>query len=188
MALLGRLAIILASLSVAGPALAADAIQEPLPPVESVDSGWTFTVTPYLWMAGLDGDVGLFGREPVPIDQKFGDILGDLEFAGTVVAELHNGSGGVVADVMYVKTSSDSEITRTIGGVPGMFSLASAISGTTVFRPPSAAGRWEEDGFVYDVVQHGPILGCNNLGAVHRGSIRHRDYLGVILQVRSEPA
>ena len=118
MALLGRLAIILASLSVAGPALAADAVQEPLPSVESVDSGWTFTVTPYLWMAGLDGDVGLFGREPVPVDQKFGDILGDLEFAGTVVAELHNGSWGVVADVMYVKTSADSEITRTIGGVP----------------------------------------------------------------------
>jgi hypothetical protein len=118
MALLGRLAIILASLSVAGPALAADAVQEPLPSVEPVDSGWTFTVAPYLWMAGLNGDIGLFGREPVPVDQKFGDILDDLEFAGTLVAELHNGSWGVFADVMYVKTSADSEITRTIGGVP----------------------------------------------------------------------
>jgi hypothetical protein len=114
----GFLAVIVASLAVASPALAADEVQEAPPPSVPVDSGWTFTIAPYLWMAGLNGDVGLFGREPVPVDQSFGDILDDLEFSGMVVAELHNGTWGVFADVIYVKTSADSEITRTIGGVP----------------------------------------------------------------------
>lgn len=118
MARTGLLAVILASLAVASPALAADAVQEAPPPSVPVDSGWTFTIAPYLWMAGLNGDVGLFGREPVPVDQRFGDILDDLEFSGMVVGELHNGTWGLFADVIYVKTSADSEITRTIGGVP----------------------------------------------------------------------
>jgi hypothetical protein len=81
MARLGCL-VILTSLSVASPALAADVVQEPLAPVEPQESGWTLTVAPYLWMAGLDGDVGVFGRGPVPVDQRFGDILDDLEFSG----------------------------------------------------------------------------------------------------------
>jgi hypothetical protein len=114
----GYLAVIVASLAIASPALAADVVQEAPPPSVPVDSGWTFTIAPYLWMAGLNGDVGVFGSEPVHVDQSFGDILDDLEFSGMVVGELHNGTWGVFADVIYVKTSADGEITRAIGGVP----------------------------------------------------------------------
>jgi hypothetical protein len=69
--------------------LAATAMMLVAPPVKAADVGveaapieaaipgreWTFSVAPYLWGAGLEGDVGLFGRDPVDIDMSFGDIF-----------------------------------------------------------------------------------------------------------------
>jgi hypothetical protein len=55
-------------------------------------SEWTFTIAPYLWAAGLQGDIGLFGRQPVHVDMSFGDIFDNLRFGGMVVGEAHNGT------------------------------------------------------------------------------------------------
>ena len=104
---------------VAAPAFAADVAPEPPPPPPATpESGWTLSVAPYFWMAGLSGDIGVGGLQPVDVDMSFGDILDDLEFGGMVVSELHNGQWGFLADLIYVSTSSDSGITRTIGGIP----------------------------------------------------------------------
>jgi len=35
----------------------------PPPPAES-EPGWTFSVAPYFWMAGLSGDTAQFGLRP----------------------------------------------------------------------------------------------------------------------------
>ena len=40
--------------------------------------GWSVTVAPYLWLSGLTGDTGLFGREPVHVDANFTDLLDTL--------------------------------------------------------------------------------------------------------------
>ena len=48
-----------ASLAVVSPVAAADIavpVEEPV-----IDSGWTFSVTPYFWMAGMKGQVGVRG-------------------------------------------------------------------------------------------------------------------------------
>ena len=105
------------------PANAAD-IQQPPPPVEPTDL-WTLSVAPYLWGAGLNGDVGLFGRDPVEVDMSFGDIFNDLRFGGMAVVELHNGAWGIFGDLIYVKTKSDGSTTGTISGVP--VSLAATV-------------------------------------------------------------
>lgn len=45
----------------AGSAVAADLETTPS---ERPETGWTFTVAPYLWMAGIEGNVAQFGAPP----------------------------------------------------------------------------------------------------------------------------
>lgn len=99
--------------AVAGaPARAADLVAE-TPPSE-----WVVSVAPYAWAAGLSGDVGLFGREPIDLDMKFSDILDDLKFAAMGVVEAHNGTFGIFGDIMYVHTEAGQGIKRTVANVP----------------------------------------------------------------------
>src|SRR5262245_53303105 len=83
-------------------ARAADIAAEAPPEAPVSDSEWTFAVAPYFWGAGLQGDVGLFGREPVHVDMSFGDIFDNLRFGGMIVGEAHNGTWGVFGDLIYV--------------------------------------------------------------------------------------
>ena len=73
-------------------ARAADAAAEPPPEYAAPADEWTFTLAPYLWAAGIQGDIGLFGRQPIEVDMSFGDIFSDLRFGGMLVGELHNGT------------------------------------------------------------------------------------------------
>jgi hypothetical protein len=77
---------------------AADAQQPVL--IEPADE-WRFSIAPYLWGAGLNGDAGLFGLQPINIDMSFGDIIDDLHFGGMLVAEAHNGTWGPFGDIVY---------------------------------------------------------------------------------------
>ena len=47
--------------------------------------GWKFEVTPYLWMAGLEGDVTVNGRT-VDFEKKFSDLIDSVEMAGSLLA------------------------------------------------------------------------------------------------------
>jgi hypothetical protein len=122
---------IIAPLLAAAPARAADIADGVLPEASLPGREWTFTVAPYLWGAGLQGDIGLFGREPVAVDMSFGDIFSNLRFGGMVVGEAHNGSWGFFADLIYVKTEAGQSITRTIGGVPLTLSASVETSSLT---------------------------------------------------------
>lgn len=42
---------------------------------------WFFTVQPYLWTAGIDGDIGVDSSQEIPFDVSFSDILEDLQWA-----------------------------------------------------------------------------------------------------------
>jgi hypothetical protein len=66
----------------------------------------------------LNGDVGLFGREPINIDMSFGDILDDLRFGGMLVAEAHNDTWGLFGDIVYVRTESGNSAVRTVLNTP----------------------------------------------------------------------
>ena len=49
---------------------------------EDVESGWQFEASPYFWMAGMKGDMGVVEvAEPVGVDLSFGTILDNLKFA-----------------------------------------------------------------------------------------------------------
>jgi hypothetical protein len=64
---------------------------------------WKFTITPYFWMAGLDGKVGV-GRVATDVDESFSDIIDALQFAvmGTANARYRSYVFGI--DGMYIAT------------------------------------------------------------------------------------
>lgn len=76
---------------------------------QSEESGWSFNVSPYLWAAGIKGTSGtLPGLPPAEVDQSFGDIFDDLEFAGMILGSARKGRLGIAGGLQYVKTSADS--------------------------------------------------------------------------------
>jgi hypothetical protein len=75
---------------------------------------WHFTLAPYAWAAGLNGDVGLFGFAPVDIDIPFSDIIQNLDFAAMGVGEAHNGTWGVFVDLNYINLSADKSGSRAL--------------------------------------------------------------------------
>ncbi|MDE3857935.1 hypothetical protein [Sinorhizobium meliloti] len=102
-------AVLAASLTNA--AVAADVspllVREPQP--VGAGGGWTFSVAPYLWLAGLSGDTAQFGLPTVHIDSSFSDILGNLDFAFMAAGEARYNRLSVIGDVIYTKLSVDAE-------------------------------------------------------------------------------
>ncbi|QQF02446.1 hypothetical protein [Sinorhizobium meliloti] len=105
-----RLAAVLTAL-IANAAVAADVspllVGEPQP--AEVEEGWTFSVAPYFWIAGLSGDTAQFGLPTVHIDSSFSDIFGNLDFAFMAAGEARYDRFSVIGDVIYTKLSADAE-------------------------------------------------------------------------------
>ena len=98
-----------AVLAVGGPLLgtASAAYAEEAP----ASDGWRFSVSPYLWAAGLSGETGtLRPLPPADVDLSFSDILDDLRFAGMVAGAARKGRFGIAADIQYVETRSDGDL------------------------------------------------------------------------------
>jgi hypothetical protein len=66
------------------------------------DNDWDVTLTPYGWLAGLEGDTGV---KPLvaDVDLSPSDILEDLEVAAMLTLDANNGTWGLVADIFYVE-------------------------------------------------------------------------------------
>lgn len=84
------------------------------------DKGWRFGVTPYLWFAGLNGDIGV-GPLTSHVDLSPADILNHLDFAAMAYAEVRRQwfVGGI--DAMYVSVSGAKAV--VFRGDTGSFAL-----------------------------------------------------------------
>jgi hypothetical protein len=67
----------IAAVLVAAPAVAADA---ETPPPETAAPVWTFTANAYLWMAGLNGNVGVKGLGPADVNVDFDQIFNHIDW------------------------------------------------------------------------------------------------------------
>lgn len=74
------------------------------PPVEI--AGWSVSIAPYMWLAGISGDIAQFGSPTVHIERSFSDIFDDLKFGGMVMGEARYGEISIVGDIVYTKISS----------------------------------------------------------------------------------
>lgn len=78
---------------------------------QTAKSGWEFEVIPYLWMAGVGGDVKAKG-EDAHMSASFGDIWDNLEFGAQAHVEARNGKWGMFLDATYLDVSNTKEEIR----------------------------------------------------------------------------
>ena len=122
------------SLCGAQAAHAADAVSgqpEEAPPAAAEGANWAFQITPYMWAAGLDGNISPFRRAPtIHVEKPFSDVMDDLNFGGFVNVWGRYDRFVFSGDVMYVDTT-DSHGTGPLS--------AMQIPGLGVAIPPGAS-------------------------------------------------
>jgi hypothetical protein len=75
---------------------------------------WQFTVIPYIWMIGVEGELTAKGVAS-DVDIGFDDILDALDFGGEVHLEAQKGRWGVFLDPTYLKLSADKDVSSPRG-------------------------------------------------------------------------
>lgn len=73
------------------------------------DSGWEVSVTPYLWMAGLNVDIDTPQGESIEVDESFTDILGNLKFAFMGALEVRHDRLVFLNDVIFLSIGSEAK-------------------------------------------------------------------------------
>lgn len=69
---------------------------------------WRFNVTPYAWLAGMDGDVTVRGRE-TDVDVGFDEILDALDFGAIGHFEAGKGDWTAMFDLVFLQISADGD-------------------------------------------------------------------------------
>jgi hypothetical protein len=72
---------------------------------KATSDGWTFQVSPYLWVAGVSGNVGVFKRvPPAPIDFSFSQLFDHINWPRVLMlaGEARHGRFGIFGDAMYM--------------------------------------------------------------------------------------
>ena len=92
-------------------------------PVAAQETPWQFSVTPYLWLAGIKGTTTA-PASGITFNQDFSDILKDLSGVPIMAAgEVRKGPAGFAFDLIRLKISSDIN-TRNILFNDGKASLS----------------------------------------------------------------
>jgi len=86
------------------------------PTLADTTDDWQFEATPYLIMAGMDGEIGLRGHT-ADVDASFGDILDNLEagFMGMITAQQGPWTAGFDFIYMKLKTEDSFDISGPLG-------------------------------------------------------------------------
>lgn len=67
---------------------------------------WTFEVAPYLWVAGVDGDISIKTRE-YNLSADFDDILDQTKFGGSLIFAANRGRWVNFAQIDYLALEND---------------------------------------------------------------------------------
>jgi hypothetical protein len=97
------------SILASAPACAAETTSATPPPADA--DGWQVDLSPYLWFAGLRGDVAVSPRAPpAHVAAPFSDILSDLKFGFMVDGEARHGRFVGLADLMYLELQTSKNV------------------------------------------------------------------------------
>lgn len=86
------------------------------------DETWRVDLVPYAWIAGIDGDVGVGGRE-AEVDASFSDLWDNLDMAAALLANARINSWVIRAQIDYLDLSSD--LARANGSLESETTMAS---------------------------------------------------------------
>jgi hypothetical protein len=91
--------------ALAAVALSAPALAQSSP---GTSKDWEFGIAPYLWGAGIDGDVKI-GRLPAQgVEASFSDLWDVLDIGGMLAFEGRKGTWGFFVDGIYLKFDDDA--------------------------------------------------------------------------------
>jgi hypothetical protein len=77
----------------------------------SGDGYWNFKISPYLWFAGITGNLAVSNAAPpVHVSKDFSDIFKHLRFATSGSGEAWRGRLGIVSNFAYVDLGSTSDV------------------------------------------------------------------------------
>jgi len=99
-----RLGVLLATLLPA--ALPAKAVE---PASASVNQGWSFAFSPYIWATSIDGELTGPGGRNVEFSTSFRDLLKNLDFALMGAGEVRYDRFGLVVDVAYSSLTGEQD-------------------------------------------------------------------------------
>lgn len=80
---------------------------------EGLADRWRFSLTPYVWFAGISGDLSL-PRQSRDFDVDFGDTLSALKFGAMGIFEARRGRFGLVVDAVTLTTEEDFSTPRSV--------------------------------------------------------------------------
>jgi hypothetical protein len=107
----------------------------------STTDDWSFGFAPYLWFAGLEGDLStLPPLPPVSVDWSFSDILENFDIGFMGVGEIRKGRFGVLVDLVYVDLEAEKATPR------GIFFSNAAVEAKTFIGTFEASYRLVEEG------------------------------------------
>ena len=112
-------------------------------PAGAESNDWDVSFTPYLWVAGTKGDIGVPRGDGAEIDRSFADLMGNLKFAFMGALDVRHGRLVAITDVMYLSVGAKAEGIREPQFVEGKLD-------TSVFLGTGAVG--------YRVVDKGPMF------------------------------
>lgn len=98
--LIAKVVVVAALFPICNPVIAQERATEP--------SGWEFRAVPYIWFAGQSGEMGVLGRDGLPIKVEFEDVIENLDFGAMAVLEAGKGQWSVMMNAMYVNLGRDS--------------------------------------------------------------------------------
>jgi hypothetical protein len=91
------------------PANAQVEVESPHQEATYANDMWHVSASPYLWLAGLDGDLNLSGHEAA-VHQSFGDIFSNLKVGFMGLAEVRRGRVGVLTDLLFVRVGDQGAV------------------------------------------------------------------------------
>ena len=105
-------AFIAAGMLLIAPSLAAD--KSPIPTISDEVS---FVVTPYLWAAGLTGNVDVNNTQRVHTTMGFDKVLQNLAAAAMGDGEVHYGRWGIYGNAVYTKLVHEQSNSKGVDGL-----------------------------------------------------------------------
>src|SRR4051794_14502737 len=72
-------------------------------------SDWGFQITPYLWLAGIGGDVTTPRGLSASFSQSIGDVLGNLDGGLMLLGEVRYRRWHLLADFDYARLTTDAD-------------------------------------------------------------------------------
>lgn len=78
-------------------------------PITQAAEPWSFHLTPYVWAAGMDGTIGVAGRD-LSVDASFSDLVDFVDTGGAIRFEARKGRWGGFADYFAVTLEDDQTL------------------------------------------------------------------------------